>query len=813
VRHTGDTLTISGPAAAGTADSIGIDTDGDLVINDYIYATGGPIGTISEATGMIITVANDTVRFSTTLGTAITTDEITDSTITGADISSSSNLKVARINTSDSIVINGGTSVKKFRHRYVDPSGNQNHWTFTPCIDSKYRISSDSVDNILVFDARNDRVGILNLTPSYTLDVTGNGQFTTDLIIGDDLFADSGYFRVVTAGGQNIDNDSSIASEGEVADIIDTITTDTIPVADKAVLSDSTKAIDTTNTTFTTYFANHGGAGTVTDAILGDTLNRYFDTAKVNDFIDTTSTHIPISDSAVVTGDAHKADSLYGDANSYAFYRNDTLFKYVGGQFSYEYYDGTTIVYEVTGAGLSYVDSAGKITDNAVTGADLYSTNSASDNYIPSFDDATGGFTWVSAAYVDSAGNVTDDALDVNDFGDGDWGDVSVSSNSVTLDAGVVAAAEMADADHGDVAWSSGVATVQDVDTTGTKIATALGNRATNAELGKISDDTTTWNTVATRFDSSYSTLTGVHLTSDLAWIDTFVVNDTFRLWDSTNQLKIYYKTDSGWVINGGAAGNSYIDSAGNVTDGTIDFADIASNSIDSTKIVAASISHTDLRADLLGNFIDTTSVDTIQNAHKAVLSDSTLNIHDGAVDAADLAADIVDSTKVGADNLSLTDINWTYEWIYLTDVHGFDRALEDSIYLYDNIQYGDTLILLIDSAGNITAGDDDTVSIAGYLPYACTIDSLEVMYMTSAEIVDVYFNGPTLTTPSNLCDSNYWTSATDLTSAGWDTACYTFANDVSAVAGDRYSFKYIVNYGADNERLRIAWIRMRVKR
>jgi len=41
-------------------------------------------------------------------------------------------------------------------------------------------------------------------------------------------------------------------------------------------------------------------------------------------------------------------------------------------------------------------------------------------------------------------------------------------------------------------------ATAYDVDTTGTDIAKALGDRATDTELGKISDDTTTWNTAVT---------------------------------------------------------------------------------------------------------------------------------------------------------------------------------------------------------------------------------------------------------------------------------------------------------------------------
>jgi hypothetical protein len=55
------------------------------------------------------------------------------------------------------------------------------------------------------------------------------------------------------------------------------------------------------------------------------------------------------------------------------------------------------------------------------------------------------------------------DAIGAAQLADGDLGDVSVASGVVTLDADVVAAAEMADADHGDVAWSGGVAAVQAV--------------------------------------------------------------------------------------------------------------------------------------------------------------------------------------------------------------------------------------------------------------------------------------------------------------------------------------------------------------
>jgi len=195
--------------------------------------------------------------------------------------------------------------------------------------------------------------------------------------------------------------------------------------------------------------------------------------------------------------------------------------------------------------------------------------------------------------------------------------------------------------------------------------------------------------------------------------------------------------------------------------------------------------------------------------------SDSTGEITDGAVNNADLASTAVDSTKAGNDALSETDVNWTYEWIYLTDVYTKVSAFSDSTYLYDFIHLanGDSCLLLLDSAGNITPGIDDTVSVGGYIPHACIIDSVEIEYMvsTGSEIIDGWLKGPDRSTPTGLCDSTYETWTTDLTSTTWTTAQYGIT-DITASAGDRFAYKYIVNFDADNDRLRIGWIRLRVR-
>ena len=67
---TGDTVTIAGPAASGTADSMQVDSSGS---GDYatVYSTSGYAFTLREGSGIDYTVDNDTVYIAATLGTSI----------------------------------------------------------------------------------------------------------------------------------------------------------------------------------------------------------------------------------------------------------------------------------------------------------------------------------------------------------------------------------------------------------------------------------------------------------------------------------------------------------------------------------------------------------------------------------------------------------------------------------------------------------------------------------------------------------------------------------------------------------------------
>jgi len=103
-----------------------------------------------------------------------------------------------------------------------------------------------------------------------------------------------------------------------------------------------------------------------------------------------------------------------------------------------------------------------------------------------------GDVAWVSGVAKVEA--VQADAIVKASLSAVDYGDFTADADGTcTLDADVVAAAEMADADHGDVAWSGGVATVQaapaagltgDVLLSSVTNLLSTGTLATNAVVG-----------------------------------------------------------------------------------------------------------------------------------------------------------------------------------------------------------------------------------------------------------------------------------------------------------------------------------------
>ena len=152
----------------------------------------------------------------------------------------------------------------------------------------------------------------------------------------------------------------------------------------------------------------------------------------------------------------------------------------------------------------------------------------------------------------------------------------------------------------------------------------------------------------------------------------------------------------------------------------------------------------------------------------------------------------------------------YAYQWLELSEVYGFNRALSDSIYLYDNhfdwdSDSGSIVYRIYDSAGNIDAGDRDTFMLACQIPYACTIDSVWMLYFATGDsgIVDVKFVGPKIDGGRHvLLDSTYWSNTTNHAGGTFwtpDTAQYPFSNYIDALPKQKYGIIVITDFRADN--------------
>jgi hypothetical protein len=63
-------------AGGGTADSIGVDTNGDGTIDAYLYSTAGAMAMFRESSGMILNTDTDTLYFETVLGPTVAANEL-----------------------------------------------------------------------------------------------------------------------------------------------------------------------------------------------------------------------------------------------------------------------------------------------------------------------------------------------------------------------------------------------------------------------------------------------------------------------------------------------------------------------------------------------------------------------------------------------------------------------------------------------------------------------------------------------------------------------------------------------------------------
>jgi hypothetical protein len=201
---------------------------------------------------------------------------------------------------------------------------------------------------------------------------------------------------------------------------------------------------------------------------------------------------------------------------------------------------------------------------------------------------------------------------------------------------------------------------------------------------------------------------------------------------------------------------------------------------------------------DSLSIYLDTNGVD-IQAA---------LTNHDALYDDFSELSGSLDSSMVTDGDLSIDDIAWRTEWMELTELYGWCRALADSITAYEGYWDADNSRAwkVLDVAGNITTGDRDTLVLAVTVPYACTIDSFIVTTFATGDsgIVKYDFRGPDVSNSDDVVlDSSYQTASVE-----WGTGTRAdplesrvdLTNNITAAAGDKYGLMVITDFRADND-------------
>lgn len=452
-------------------------------------------------------------------------------------------------------------------------------------------------------------------------------------------------------------------------------------------------------------------------------------------------------------------------------------------------------------------DSTNKITDQSINKTDIDTTSSN----IP-FD----GAFHITTAVAESA-YASQRTVYRGDSAQADTGITITAGDGLTGGGNLQANRTLA------VGAGTGISVSADA------VSATLGTSIDSSEInpGTI-DSTHIQNGTVAGEDLKDSTITGVKIAS---------------LTVGTNNIAAGAVDSSKQVAGVSGQRNNSIDST-KIVDGSVSGGDIHNASLDSTKMSSTALSAlrnnsvdsnkivdgTVINADIKNGTIDSVkqvagvagqrnnSVDSTKIVDGSI---SGADIRGSAVDSSKLAAgalalrnNSVDSNKVAADNLAPSDINWDFEWVYLTQVHGFNKITEDSVYLNDFVMYGDTAYLAADSCAGIVSISSDTFSIVGNIPYGGTIDSLEMLAycMGSTSIDTINFYGPDRSNGFNMGDSSYWGSGSNLTGA-LSIRKYSFTNDISALAGDRFRLMLIVNFATDNDIVKIGWVRLRLKR
>lgn len=237
-----------------------------------------------------------------------------------------------------------------------------------------------------------------------------------------------------------------------------------------------------------------------------------------------------------------------------------------------------------------------EIVDGNITEADLYGTNAPTDNYILSYDDATGGFTWVQ----DQTGSGSFDATIQNVV---TWGNNT----------------------NGNMTWT--------FDPSGNNVIVNIWPQVFNVSTGTLQEGGYDVLTINDNFGGDVSgTYSAIVIGND-------AVDDAHINWGNLTDLGEHGTVTWGNLGEGELADSSIV--SADIKDDTIDSADYASDSIDNEHINWANL--TDL---------DNQGVVVWGNLGEGELADSS-------VVSADIKDDTIDSGDYAVDSIDEEHINW----------------------------------------------------------------------------------------------------------------------------------------------------------
>jgi len=207
---------------------------------------------------------------------------------------------------------------------------------------------------------------------------------------------------------------------------------------------------------------------------------------------------------------------------------------------------------------------------------------------------------------------------------------------------------------------------------------------------------------------------------------------------------------------------------------------------------------------------VDTSGLDTTWTPAHANLADSAENVTDGSIDLADLAGNSVDSTKAVDNGISEDDIAWTENYIPLMTVHGALPA--DSTTLTLPRYEGVVPILCIDSTNEASAKDTVVISgVVPFDCTVDSLIFTYKVVGTSVLIDSLVLSGPDKSVYTNLCDSTYYSSGTNRTSTSAARVAIDLSS-FAATGGDIFSLQFANDLAADDGEIYIYHVQLAVK-